>query len=107
MNILIVLAHPEQHSFSGALSAAAVQALETSGHVVVVGDLYRMSFNPVSDRRNFLMAADPDYLKLQMEEVFASKHDGFAPEIEAEIRKIEACDLLILQFPLWWFGLPA
>lgn len=29
------------------------------------------------------------------------------PGIETELCKLEACDLLILQFPLWWFGLPA
>jgi len=27
--------------------------------------------------------------------------------VEAEIRKVEACDLMIWQFPLWWFGVPA
>jgi NAD(P)H dehydrogenase (quinone) len=107
MNVFIVVAHPEPQSFSGALAAVAVHALETSGHTVVVSDLYRMNFNPVSDRRNFLTVANPDTLKLQIEEMFATQHDGFAPDIEAEIRKIEACDLLILQFPLWWFGLPA
>ena len=25
---------------------------------------------------------------------------------EAEIAKLEAADLMIWQFPLWWFGLP-
>ncbi|WP_348267143.1 NAD(P)H-dependent oxidoreductase [Edaphobacter sp. DSM 109919] len=38
---------------------------------------------------------------------FATEHNSFSPELEAEMRKIEACDLMILQFPLWWFGLPA
>jgi NAD(P)H dehydrogenase (quinone) len=41
-----------------------------------------------------------------MEEMHATETGGFAPEIEAEIRKIESCDLMIWQFPLWWFGLP-
>jgi NAD(P)H dehydrogenase (quinone) len=66
-----------------------------------------MGFDPVSGRDNFRTVKDPAYLKLQLEEAYASEHDGFAPEIETEIRKIESCDLLILQFPLWWFGLPA
>ena len=30
----------------------------------------------------------------------------FSADIEAELRKLEACDLLIFQFPIWWFGLP-
>lgn len=107
MNILIVLAHPEPKSFNGALFDVAVDTLRGLGHVVATSDLYRMGFDPVSDRHNFTSVKDPEYLKLQLEETHASEIGGFAPEIEAELRKVEACDLLILQFPLWWFGLPA
>jgi NAD(P)H dehydrogenase (quinone) len=28
-------------------------------------------------------------------------------DVEAELKKLESADLLIMQFPLWWFGLPA
>jgi NAD(P)H dehydrogenase (quinone) len=107
MNTFIVFAHPEPKSFNGALFESAAHVLAAAGHTVVTSDLYRMGFNPVSDRRNFTTVKEPEFLKLQIEETHASEHDGFAPEIEAEIRKIEACDLMILQFPLWWFGLPA
>jgi NAD(P)H dehydrogenase (quinone) len=107
MNVLIVFAHPEPLSFNGALFDAALDALRTAGHEVVTSDLYRMGFNPVSNRYNFTTVKDPDFLKLQLEETHASEVGGFAPEIEAELLKLEACDLLILQFPLWWFGLPA
>ena len=107
MNILIILAHPERKSFNGALFDAAVRTSEATGHTVATSDLYRMGFNPVSDRGNFVTVKDPDYLKLQLEETYASEQNGFAPELDAEIGKIEACDLMILQFPLWWFGLPA
>jgi NAD(P)H dehydrogenase (quinone) len=107
MKAFIVFAHPEPKSFNGAMFDTAVRTLTAAGHEVVTSDLYRMSFNPVSDRHNFLSAKDRSYLKLQIEETFASENDGFSPEIETELRKLEACDLLILQFPLWWFGLPA
>ncbi|MEZ5729107.1 MAG: NAD(P)H-dependent oxidoreductase [Burkholderiaceae bacterium] len=107
MNVHIVLAHPEQRSFNAALVETAVAALDAAGHAVTLSDLYRMGFDPVSDRRNFLSVKDPHYLKLQVEEAHASEIGGFVPEIEAELEKLEACDLLILQFPLWWFGLPA
>ncbi len=107
MNVFVVLAHPEPKSFNGALFDAAVRTFESSGNAVAVSDLYRMGFDPVSGRRNFVTTKDPDYLKLQIEETHATEHDGFAPDIEVEMRKIEACDLMILQFPLWWFGLPA
>jgi NAD(P)H dehydrogenase (quinone) len=107
MNVLIVLAHPEARSFNGAMFHTAVRELQAAGHTVATSDLYRMGFDPVSSRANFTTVKDPDYLKLQIEETHASENDGFAPEIEAELRKLEACDLLILQFPMWWFGMPA
>ena len=107
MNVFLVLAHPEGRSFNGAMFDTAVETLSAAGHAVVTSDLYRMGFDPVSSRRNFTSVKDADYLKLQNEEVYATETGGFAQEIETEIAKIEAADLMIWQFPLWWFGLPA
>jgi NAD(P)H dehydrogenase (quinone) len=103
----IVHAHPEPESFCGALTNTAVAKLKAEGHEVVVSDLYRMSFNPVSDRRNFTTVKDAHYYKQQMEELHATEVGGFAADIKAELDKLEWCDTLIFQFPLWWFGLPA
>ena len=64
MNIFVVLAHPEPKSFNGALFGTATRSLEEEGHKVVASDLYRMGFNPVSDRHNFTTVKDPDFLKL-------------------------------------------
>jgi NAD(P)H dehydrogenase (quinone) len=66
-----------------------------------------MRFDPISSRKNFSTIKDPNYLKLQIEEMHATEMNGFSEEIESEIRKLEWCDLMIWQFPLWWFGLPA
>jgi NAD(P)H dehydrogenase (quinone) len=107
MNVYIVHAHAEPASFNGAALQTAVNALSDAGHKVAVSDLYAMGFNPVSGRHNFTDTWVPDYFKQQAEEMHASALDGFAPDIEAELAQIEACDLMIWQFPLWWFGLPA
>jgi NAD(P)H dehydrogenase (quinone) len=107
MNVFIVFAHPEPDSFNGAALDTAVAALADAGHAVAVSDLYAMGFNPVSGRHNFSSVFDDGYFKQQAEETYASEVGGFAPEIEAEIAKVETCDLMIWQFPLWWFGLPA
>lgn len=107
MNVLIVLAHPEPRSFNGALFDTAARTLREAGHSVSTSDLYRLRFDPVSDRHNFTSIKDPAFLKLQVEEMHASEVGGFAPDIEAELAKVEAADLMIWQFPLWWFGLPA
>jgi NAD(P)H dehydrogenase (quinone) len=107
LRFFIVHAHHEPTSFNGAMTREAVAALEAAGHEVIVSDLYAMGFDPVSDRRNFATVANPERLRQQSEEAYASEHDGFAPELEAEMEKLAWCDVLILQFPLWWLGLPA
>ena len=107
MKILIVYWHPEPHSFNAAMFHTAFETLRTTGHEVMISDLHEMNFDPVSSRKNFSTVKDPNYLKPQIEEMHAAESGGFTEEIESEINKIEWCDIMILQFPLWWFGLPA
>jgi NAD(P)H dehydrogenase (quinone) len=106
MRVFIVHAHHEPQSFNGAMTREAEAALRSAGHEVVISDLYAMNFDPVSDRRNFVTVKDPARLRQQTEEAYAAEHEGFAPDIQAEMDKLFWCDALILQFPLWWFGLP-
>ena len=107
MKILIINAHPEPQSFCSSLFQSAVTTLELTGHQVQSSDLYTMGFDPVSDRRNYTTIKNPDYLKPQIEEMHASEAGGFAADLEAEMCKVEWCDLMIWQFPLWWFSVPA
>lgn len=107
MNVLIVHAHPEPNSFNGAMTRTAERVLTEAGHIVQISDLYAMQFDPVSDRRNFTTQKDRNYFKQQVEEVYASEMDGFVADVQAEIDKLFWCDVLIFQFPLWWFSLPA
>jgi len=107
MKILIVLAHPELPSMNGAMFKQAVKTLEEQGHEVKVSDLYRQEFNPVSNRHNFKTTYDAAFFKQQLEEMHATKNGGFADDIEAEQQKVEWCDLMIWQFPIWWFTVPA
>jgi NAD(P)H dehydrogenase (quinone) len=107
MRVLIVHAHHEPESFNGAMLAVARETLLRAGHEVQVSDLYAMRFDPVSDRRNFTTVANPLRLDQQSEEIFAVEHGGFAADVAAEIEKLQWCDVLLLQFPLWWMGMPA
>lgn len=106
MQIFLVHVHPEPRSFNSALTRTTVEALSAIGHAVVVSDLHAMNFNPVSDRRNFTTVKNPDYYVQTDEELHATAHGGFAPDVEAELRKMEASDLMIWQFPFWWYGVP-
>jgi NAD(P)H dehydrogenase (quinone) len=107
MKVLVVHAHHEPRSFSSALKDRLVARLSGLGHEVVVSDLYAMGFDPVSDRRNFTSVKRADYLKQQEEERHASEVGGFAAALAAEMEKLLAADLLVFNFPMWWFGLPA
>ena len=107
MNVFIVYWHPEPRSFNHAMFAKACQTLADAGADVRTSDLQAMAFDPVSGRSNFQTTKDPDFLKLQLEELYATERNGFSPALEAELQKLEWCDLMIWQFPLWWFGLPA
>lgn len=107
VNVFIVHAHPEPKSFNGALTDLARRTLQGAGHAVEVSDLYAMKFDPVSDRRNFTTTKDADYFKQQIEEMHATQSGGFASDIAAEMQKLAWCDAMILQFPLWWFSVPA
>jgi len=106
-NVLIVFAHPNPASFCAAMHQKAVESLTAAGHTVVVSDLHAMGFDPVNDARNFSSLSKPEYFKQQIEEMYASEHGTFAPDVAAELAKLEACDLLMFVFPLHWFALPS
>ncbi|MCY9870464.1 NAD(P)H-dependent oxidoreductase [Vibrio barjaei] len=107
LNILIVYWHPEPKSFNGAMYHTAIETFKAEGHEVKTSDLHAMNFNPVSGRHNFSTTNNANFFKQQLEEMYATEHDGFSPDIEEEIQKLEWCDLVIIQFPLWWFSMPA
>jgi NAD(P)H dehydrogenase (quinone) len=107
MRVFLVYWHPEPRSFNAAMFRTAIESFSAAGHEVRTSDLHAMRFDPVSSRRNFTTVKDPDYFKPQIEEAYATEMDGFSLDVETEIRKVEGCELMIWQFPLWWFGLPA
>lgn len=107
MRVLIVYAHPEPTSFSGVMKDLAVETLSAAGHSVTVSDLYAQGFNPVAGVHDFTHRADPARLDLGAEQAHAAQTSGFAPDVQAEIDKLMAADFLLLQFPFWWYSVPA
>ncbi|WP_347960488.1 NAD(P)H-dependent oxidoreductase [Gordonia aurantiaca] len=86
-NALWVLAHPDAASLSGHLRDVGVSALRDNGWEVVESDMYRMRWDPL---------------------LFTGDTDGErAAQVRAEQRKLRDADLVVLQFPLWWDGMPA
>lgn len=107
MKVLIVYAHHEPQSFSAALLNRSLEVLEEEGHEVRVSDLHAMGFNPVASAADFTKRRFPDALQYDREQKYAWEQDAFAPDIRAEVEKLIWCDMLILQFPLWWWSVPA
>jgi NAD(P)H dehydrogenase (quinone) len=106
-NILIVFAHPEPKSLTRQLVDLAAETLEAQGHKVAFSDLYAMKWNPVYGPDDFPNQLDPERLNFVAESGHAYRSHTQPPEVLAEQEKIIAADALILQFPLWWFSMPA
>lgn len=107
MKVLIVFAHPEPGSFNGAMKTAAVEALSEAGHSAVVSDLYAEGFSAVAGPDDVTERAGEERFDLGMEQANAAKNNGFAADIQSEIDRLFAADMLILQFPMWWYSTPA
>ncbi|WP_030615574.1 NAD(P)H-dependent oxidoreductase [Streptomyces sclerotialus] len=106
MKVLWLFAHPEPRSLNGSLKDEGVRALKADGHEVRVSDLYAMKWNPVVD------ADDYGHDRTERLDVARSSHEAYetgrlAPDIAAEQEKLLWADAMIVQFPLWWYGMPA
>ncbi|KFG96855.1 NAD(P)H dehydrogenase [Burkholderia paludis] len=107
MNVLIVYAHPEPRSLNGALRDFAVAHLEAAGHAVQVTDLYAMNWKPVLDGRDATDRAPGARFDPSLDSRRAFAAGTQSADIVREQDKLKWADAVILQFPLWWFSMPA
>lgn len=107
MKVLIVCAHQDERSLNGGLLAQALKTFDQMGCDVRVSDLHAMEFDPIARASDFVDHAPGERLDYYAEQKRAYLAGSLAPDIIAEVEKIAWCDLLILQFPLYWFSMPA
>lgn len=107
MNALIVHAHPEPKSFCTTLKTCAAETLASVGYDVVVSDLHASGFKAVADAADFRTRRNPDHLVYALEQRHAVAQGALAPDIAAELEKLRAADLVVFNFPLYWFSVPA
>jgi NAD(P)H dehydrogenase (quinone) len=92
MRVLYLYCHPLPESFHAAIRAKALDGLRAAGHEVDLIDLYADRFDPV-------LSADArrDY------------HDTSRNQagLEDYVRRLKSADALVVQFPVWCFGMPA
>ena len=107
MNVLLVYAHPEPTSLNGTLKDFTMQRLQAAGHTVQVSDLYAMRWKAPIDGDDH-PGRDPQrpfHASLDSREAYANGRQS--DDIAAEQDKLRWADTVILQFPLWWFSMPA
>ncbi|MBT2446850.1 NAD(P)H oxidoreductase [Streptomyces sp. ISL-43] len=90
---LVVVAHPRTDSLTAQLARRAVARLEADGHTVDVLDLHAEGFDPRMGPED-----EPDW---------SDPGKEYSAGTRAHMARIAAADLLVVVFPLWWFGLPA
>jgi NAD(P)H dehydrogenase (quinone) len=107
MKVLLVFAHPEPKSLSASLRDVAIHELEAAGHEVRVSDLFAMNWKSEVDRADFPALAAGERLLPVVASKNAFTTGTLTDDVKAEIDKLLWADALILQFPLWWFAMPA
>lgn len=107
MKVLWVFAHPEPQSLNGALRDAGIRTLQQAGHEVRQSDLYAMRWKAVADADDFT-DVDPDKRLVYASASYRGFRDGTqTPDVAAEQAKLMWADTIVIQFPLWWFSVPA
>jgi NAD(P)H dehydrogenase (quinone) len=104
-NALWMYAHPRRGSFNDQLFRAGIEAL-AGRYQVGVTDLYEQNFDPVLSERDLGTVAAQEG---NIGELGANAYEqGQLPvDVVVEQGKLAAAELLVLQFPLWWWGPPA
>ncbi|MGC3002211.1 NAD(P)H-dependent oxidoreductase [Streptomyces sp. G35A] len=105
--VLVVRAHPEPRSLNAALADFAVGHLRAAGHEVRVSDLYAMKWKATVDADDF-----PDHTADRRLDVLSAHERAtlagrLTPDVMAEQEKVRWADAVVLQFPMWWFSVPA
>lgn len=107
MRVFIIFAHPEPQSLGGSLLRAAVEELEAQGHEVQVSDLYAMNWKSQVDRSDFPKLPADARLRVAYASGEATFSDTLTDDVKREQEKLLWADTVILQFPLWWYSMPA
>ncbi|CAM4592537.1 unnamed protein product [Lepidochelys kempii] len=106
--VLIIYAHQEPKSLNGSLKNLAVEELSKQGCNVTTSDLYAMQFEPRATRNDIIgCLRNSEHFDYGVESWEAYKRRCLASDLIEEQRKVQVADLVIFQFPLYWFSMPA
>lgn len=91
MKHAVILVHPADRSFTGAMADAYAKTVEASGGDVVLRDLYRLGFDP----------------RLQASEIPTAAGFHISEDVAAERALLADADVFALFYPLWFNAPPA
>ncbi|MEE9928854.1 NAD(P)H-dependent oxidoreductase [Microvirgula aerodenitrificans] len=107
MNVLLVHAHPEPGSLNGALRDFSIKRLQDAGHHVQLSDLYAMNWKAVLDANDSTAPPAGTRFDPSRDSGRAFANGTQTADIAGEQDKLRWADAVILQFPLWWYSMPA
>jgi NAD(P)H dehydrogenase (quinone) len=107
MHALIVYAHHDPSSFNGAMLSTAVETLLSSGWTVQVSDLYAETFRADAGPADFTRPTRSPRFGYVHEQRNAQRDGSYSPDILREQGRVREANLVIFQFPVWWYGPPA
>lgn len=87
MQVLVVLAHPDEHSFNHAIARTVCETLKVNNHQVAFLDLYKEGFDPLLPASEF------------------SRDAVLNRTIEHHCRILFDADGIVIVHPNWW-GMP-
>uniref|UniRef100_A0A3P8UG67 Ribosyldihydronicotinamide dehydrogenase [quinone] n=1 Tax=Amphiprion percula TaxID=161767 RepID=A0A3P8UG67_AMPPE len=106
--VLIVYAHQSPCSFSAGAKDAAVEVLKAKGCEVTVSDLYDMKFKATATAEDIIgEVKNAEHFRYAQETKLAWEEGRLSSDITEEQRKVTEADLIIFQFPMYWFSVPA
>lgn len=107
--ILWLSAHPEPRSLNGSLRRDSLSYLRGLGYEVIESDLYAMGWDPVFRRpepdEGYSVNAQRFFVSRDTRDAYRSGTQS--EDVSDEQAKLARADALIVQFPLWWYGMPA
>lgn len=98
-------AHPEPRSLTAQLRSAGIAHLKDTGHQVIESDLYAMGWNPVVTGDGLVGPGEQFNPTRDTRQAFIE--DRLPADVRREQDKLRTADAMVVQFPLWWYSVPA
>lgn len=105
--ILWISAHPEEASLNGSLRRDGIAVLQRQGHDVIESNLYAMGWDPVVRSDNLDRRGISGRVNVTRNGRVAQLDGALPDDVVVEQAKLHRADAVVVQFPMWWYGMPA